>query len=47
MALEGSEFIRRSPSHVRPAGFHRVRYYGFLGNCHRARKLARCRELPE
>ena len=20
-------------------------YYGFLGNCHRARKLARCREL--
>ena len=26
-------------------GFHRIRYYGFLGNCHRAQKLARCREL--
>ena len=28
-----------------PDGFHRIRYYGFLGNCHRARKLERCREL--
>jgi len=28
-----------------PDGFHRIRYSGFLGNCHRARKLARCREL--
>jgi hypothetical protein len=28
-----------------PDGFHRIRYFGFLGNCHRARKLARCREL--
>ncbi len=26
-------------------GFHRIRYYGFLGNCHRTQKLARCREL--
>jgi hypothetical protein len=31
-------------THV-PDGFHRIRYYGFLGNSHRARKLARCREL--
>jgi hypothetical protein len=23
----------------------RIRYYGFLGNCHRAQKLALCREL--
>jgi hypothetical protein len=30
---------------VLPDGFHRIRYYGFLGNCHRARKLERCREL--
>jgi Putative transposase len=30
--------------HVLPDGFHRIRYYGFLGNCHRARKLAL---LPE
>jgi hypothetical protein len=28
-----------------PDGFHRIRYYGFLGNCHRARKLALCRDL--
>ena len=28
-----------------PDGFHRIRYYGFLGNCHRVRKLALCREL--
>jgi hypothetical protein len=30
---------------VLPDGFHRIRYYGFLSNCHRARKLAICREL--
>jgi len=45
MTLEGEEFIRRFLIHVLPDGFHRIRYYGFLGNCHRARKLARCREL--
>ena len=36
------EFIRRFLIHVLPDGFHRIRYYGFLGNCHRARKLERC-----
>jgi hypothetical protein len=45
MTLEAGEFIRRFLIHVLPDGFHRIRYYGFLGNCHRARKLARCREL--
>jgi hypothetical protein len=30
---------------ILPEGFHRVRYYGFLGHRHRAEKLARCREL--
>jgi Putative transposase len=45
MALEAWEFIRRFLIHVLPDGFHRIRYYGFLGNCHRARKLAQCREL--
>jgi hypothetical protein len=45
IALEGSEFIRRFLIHVLPAGFPRIRYYGFLGDCHRARKLAHCREL--
>jgi Putative transposase/Transposase zinc-binding domain len=45
MTLDGGEFIRRLLIHVLPDGFHRIRYYGFLGNCHRTRKLERCREL--
>jgi hypothetical protein len=45
MTLKAGEFIRRFLIHVLPDGFHRIRYYGFLGNSHRARKLARCREL--
>ena len=45
MTLDGGEFIRRFLIHVLPDGVHRIRYYGFLGNSHRARKLARCREL--
>ena len=45
MTLEAGEFIRRFLIHVLPEGFHRIRYYGFLGNCHRARKLERCCEL--
>src|SRR5690348_16492531 len=45
MTLDGAEFIRRFLIHVLSDGFHRIRYYGFLGNCHRARKLERCREL--
>ena len=31
--------------HVLPSGFHRIRYYGFLGARHRAEKLTRCRQL--
>jgi hypothetical protein len=45
MTLAADEFIRRFLIHVLPDGFHRIRYYGFLGNCHRARKLEHCREL--
>jgi hypothetical protein len=45
MTLQGDEFIRRFLVHVLSDGFHRIRYYGFLGNCHRAQKLALCREL--
>src|SRR6202790_4473176 len=45
MTLDGGEFIRRFLIHVLPAGFHRIRYFGFLGNCHRTRKLERCRDL--
>jgi hypothetical protein len=45
MTLDADEFIRRFLIHVLPDGFHRIRYFGFLSNCHRARKLERCREL--
>jgi len=45
MTLDGEEFVRRFLVHVLPDGFHRIRYYGFLANCHRKRKLALCREL--
>ena len=45
MTLDANEFIRRFLIHVLPDGFHRIRYFGFLGNCHRARKLERCRQL--
>ena len=44
MTLKAGEFIRRFLIQVLPDGFHRIRYYGFLGNRHRAGKLTRCRE---
>jgi len=45
MALAADEFIRRFLLHVLPEGFQRIRYHGFLANCHRAQKLALCRQL--
>ncbi len=45
MTVPADEFIRRFLLHVLPEGFHRIRYYGFLGNRHRAQKLAHCRKL--
>ena len=45
MTLEAEEFIRRFLLHVLPAGFQRIRYYGFLANRYREQKLERCREL--
>jgi len=45
MTLAAPEFIRRCRLHVLPAGFQRIRYYGFLGNRYRKGKLARCRHL--
>jgi hypothetical protein len=45
MTLEAEELIRRFLLHVLPAGFQRIRYYGFLGNRYRKEKLARCRQL--
>ena len=45
ITLAATEFIRRFLLHVLPAGFHRIRYYGFLGNRTRRDKLALCRHL--
>ncbi|MGA2348502.1 MAG: IS91 family transposase, partial [Candidatus Sulfotelmatobacter sp.] len=45
MILEAEEFIRRFLLHVLPEGFHRIRYYGLLGNRYREEKLAHCRNL--
>src|ERR1700675_2446896 len=45
MTLDAEEFIRRFLLHALPDGFHRIRYYGFLGNRYRQEKLARCRQL--
>ena len=45
MTLSADEFIRRFLLHVLPEGFHRIRYYGFLGNRHRKQKLELCRRL--
>src|ERR1700751_3389396 len=45
MSLSADEFIRRFLLHVLPEGFHRIRYYGFLGNRYRKEKLEHCRHL--
>jgi hypothetical protein len=45
MKLSADEFLRRFLLHVLPGGFQRIRHYGLLGNRHRAKNLARCREL--
>jgi hypothetical protein len=45
MTLPADEFLRRFLLHVLPEGFHRIRYYGFLGNRCRVAKLAQCRRL--
>ena len=45
MTLPASEFIRRFLLHLLPPGFHRIRHFGFLANCHRRRKLVLCRRL--
>jgi Putative transposase/Transposase zinc-binding domain len=45
MTLSAEEFLRRFLLHVLPAGFVRIRHFGFLANRGRAVKLARCRAL--
>ena len=45
MTVEADEFQRRFLIHTLPAGFQRIRHYGFLANCHRTDKLEYCRSL--
>ena len=45
MTVAAEEFIRRFLLHALPPGFQRIRYYGFLANCHRIDKLDFCRRL--
>jgi len=45
MTLHAVEFIRRFLLHILPAGFVRIRQFGFLANRARRKKLALCREL--
>jgi hypothetical protein len=45
MTLDAVEFIRRFLLHILPAGFVRIRQFGFLANRARREKLALCREL--
>ena len=45
MTLAPGEFIRRVLLHVLPAGFHRIRYTGFLASGGKADNIARARAL--
>jgi predicted Zn-ribbon and HTH transcriptional regulator len=45
MTLSADEFIRRFLLHVLPDGLQRIRYYGFLANRYRKKKLDQCRRL--
>jgi hypothetical protein len=45
LALHAVEFLRRFLLHVLPRGFVRIRYFGFLANCHVEDKIACCRQL--
>ena len=45
MTLEAVEFIRRFLLHILPAGFVKIRHFGFLANRNRSSALALCRQL--
>jgi hypothetical protein len=45
MTLSNTEFMRRFLLHTLPSGFVRIRYYGFLANRYRKKRLDDCREL--
>jgi hypothetical protein len=45
MTLTGEEFLRRFLQHVLPKGFPRIRYFGWLPNRKRQKRLQLCRLL--
>lgn len=45
MTVAVDEFTRRFLLHTLPAGFRRIRYFGFMANRFRKEKLALCRKL--
>ncbi len=45
LTLSADEFIRRFLLHILPAGFKRIRHFGFLANGVRAKSLALARDL--
>ena len=45
LTLEGHEFLRRFFLHTLPAGFTRIRHYGYLGNATRKKAVAHIRDL--
>jgi hypothetical protein len=45
MTLRVEEFLRRFFLHVLPAGFVRIRHFGFMANQQRQQRLAICRKL--
>ena len=44
MTLDAVEFIRRFLLHILPAGFMKIRHFGFLANRNRSSALALCRQ---
>ncbi len=45
MSIAAIEFIRRFLLHILPKKFMKIRYYGFLANCHKREKLTICRRF--
>ena len=45
MTVKATEFLRRFVMHVLPKGFVRIRFFGFLANRQRAKRLQLCRRL--
>ncbi len=45
ISLETDEFIRRFLLHVLPAGFYKIRYFGFMAMCNMKSKLGQCFDL--